>query len=76
MPFELTSLMLLSEFVDYLDRISGTPKRLEMNEIMKQLFLADHYLRKNSKTVMAFFERLRYQSKSEKLVFEKNSLPA
>jgi Kef-type K+ transport system membrane component KefB len=33
------------------------------------IFLADHYLRKNSKTVMAFFERLRYQSKSEKLVF-------
>ena len=39
MPLELTSLMLLSEFVDYLDRISGTSKRLEMNEIMKQLFL-------------------------------------
>ncbi len=41
MPIELTLIMLLSEFVDYLDRISGTAKRLEMNEIMKQLFL-DH----------------------------------
>ena len=33
------------------------------------IFLADHYLRKHSKYVMAFFEKLRYQSKSEKLVF-------
>ncbi len=36
---QLTLYMLLSEFVDYLDRVSRTQKRLEMNEIMKQLFL-------------------------------------
>ena len=31
--------MLLSDFVNYLDRISGTPKRLEINQIMKELFV-------------------------------------
>ena len=33
------------------------------------IFVTDHYLRKHSKSVTAFFEKLRYQSKSEKLVF-------